>query len=251
MEFTLNNLLLVGSALLVLSIFLSKTSKYGIPAVILFMLVGMLAGIDGPGGINFYNTQISKFIGTLALVLILFSGGLDTRYTDIRPIAKRGILLSTLGVVITAILTGLFIAYTTELNIKEGLLLGAIISSTDAASVFTILRSKSMGLKNNIRPLLEFESGSNDPMAYLLTIIFIMLIKQPDTNIGGYIWFFFKQFTLGSIIGVAMGFAIGHAAKTNSYFAPLRPSDDLNLIPSLQAMGSVPMPAAITPAPSD
>ena len=110
MEFTLNNLLLVGSALLVLSIFLSKTSKYGIPAVILFMLVGMLAGIDGPGGINFYNTQISKFIGTLALVLILFSGGLDTRYTDIRPIAKRGILLSTLGVVITAILTGLFIA---------------------------------------------------------------------------------------------------------------------------------------------
>ena len=208
MEFTLNNLLLVGSALLVLSIFLSKTSKYGIPAVILFMLVGMLAGIDGPGGINFYNTQISKFIGTLALVLILFSGGLDTRYTDIRPIAKRGILLSTLGVVITAILTGLFIAYTTELNIKEGLLLGAIISSTDAASVFTILRSKSMGLKNNIRPLLEFESGSNDPMAYLLTIIFIMLIKQPDTNIGGYIWFFFKQFTLGSIIGVAMGFAI-------------------------------------------
>ena len=110
--------------------------------------------------------HISKFIGTLALVLILFSGGLDTRYTDIRPIAKRGILLSTLGVVITAILTGLFIAYTTELNIKEGLLLGAIISSTDAASVFTILRSKSMGLKNNIRPLLEFESLSNDSKTY-------------------------------------------------------------------------------------
>lgn len=208
MEFTLNNLLLIGSALLVLSVFLSKTTKYGIPVVILFMLVGMLAGVDGPGGISFYNTQISKFIGTLALVLILFSGGLDTRYADIRPIAKRGVLLSTLGVVITALLTGLFIAYTTELNIKEGLLLGAIISSTDAAAVFTILRSKSMGLKNNIRPLLEFESGSNDPMAYLLTLVFIMLIKQPDTNAWGYIWFFIKQFTLGGTIGIGMGFAI-------------------------------------------
>lgn len=208
MEFTLNNLLLIGSALLLLSVFLSKTTKYGIPVVILFLLVGMLAGVDGPGGISFNNIQISKFIGILALVLILFSGGLDTRYSDIRPIAKRGILLSTLGVVITALLTGLFITYTTELNLKEGLLLGAIISSTDAAAVFTILRSKSMGLKNNIRPLLEFESGSNDPMAYLLTIGFIMLIKQPETNAWDYMWFFFRQFLFGGFIGIAMGYAI-------------------------------------------
>ncbi len=208
MIFTLNNLLLIGSALLVFSVFLSKTTKYGIPVVVLFMLVGMLAGIDGPGGINFYNVQISKFIGTLALILILFSGGLDTRYTDIRSIVKRGVLLSTLGVAITAILTGFFISYTTELSLKEGLLLGAIISSTDAAAVFTILRSKQMGLKNNIRPLLEFESGSNDPMAYLLTIIFIMLIKQPDTSMGYYLWFFIKQFVLGGAVGIGAGFII-------------------------------------------
>lgn len=208
MEFTLNNLLLIGSALLVLSVFFSKTTKYGIPIVVLFMLVGMLAGIDGLGGIDFYNTPIAKFIGTLALVLILFSGGLDTRYSDIRPIVKRGVLLSTLGVAITAVLTGLFVAYTTELNIKEGLLLGAIISSTDAAAVFTILRSKSMGLKNNIRPLLEFESGSNDPMAYLLTIMFIMLLQRPDTDLGGFIWFFIKQFTIGGAVGIGMGYAM-------------------------------------------
>lgn len=208
MEFTFNNLLLIGSGLLVLSVFLSKTTKYGIPVVVLFMVVGMLAGIDGPGGINFYNIQISKFIGTFALILILFSGGLDTRYTDIKPIVKRGIVLSTLGVAITAVLTGVFITYTTELTIKEGLLLGAIISSTDAAAVFTILRSKSMGLKNNIRPLLEFESGSNDPMAYLLTITMIMLIKNPDSSVFGYVWFFIKQFAIGGAVGVAMGYAI-------------------------------------------
>lgn len=208
MEFTFNNLLLIGSALLVLSVFLSKTTKYGIPVVVLFMVVGMLAGIDGPGGINFYNVQISKFIGTFALILILFSGGLDTRFADIRPIVKRGVLLSTLGVAITAVLTGIFISNTAELSLKEGLLLGAIISSTDAAAVFTILRSKSMGLKNNIRPLLEFESGSNDPMAYLLTITMIMLLKNPEGSAWAYVWFFVKQFAVGGIVGVAMGYAI-------------------------------------------
>jgi cell volume regulation protein A len=208
MEFSFSNLLLIGSILLVLSVLLSKTTKYGVPAVILFIAVGMLAGVDGPGGIDFYNIQISKFIGTVALVLILFSGGLDTRYTDIRPIAKRGLLLSTLGVAITAILTGVFISYATELTIVEGLLLGSIISSTDAAAVYSILRSKNMGLKNNIRPLLEFESGSNDPMAYLLTIVFIMLLKKPDSSVISYVLFFIQQFTLGGIVGVAMGFSI-------------------------------------------
>lgn len=208
MHFDLGNVLLIGSMLLVLSVFLSKTTKYGIPVVLLFLLVGMLAGIDGPGGIDFYDVRISKFIGTLALILILFSGGLDTRIADIRPVVRRGLLLSTLGVLITALLTGLFTKLVTPLSLTQSFLVGAIISSTDAAAVFTILRSKSMGLKNNIRPLLEFESGSNDPMAYFLTIFFIMLIKQPDTHAGGLVWFFIKQFAFGALAGVGMGLVI-------------------------------------------
>ncbi len=166
MYVTLENILLIGSSLLILSVFFSKSSKYGIPTVVLFILVGMLAGADGVGKIDFFDIHLSKFIGTLALILILFSGGLDTRYSDIRPVLFRGAVLSTLGVLITAIATGLFISYITKMTILEGLLLGSIISSTDAASVFTILRSKNTGLKGKIRPLLELESGSNDPMAY-------------------------------------------------------------------------------------
>lgn len=187
---------------------MSKTTKYGIPVVILFMLVGMLAGVDGFGGIDFYDIKISKFIGTLALILILFSGGLDTRFSDIRPIVNRGLLLSTLGVVITALLTGLFTKMATELSYSQSFLVGAIISSTDAAAVFTILRAKSMGLKNNIRPLLEFESGSNDPMAYFLTILFILMIKTPNLEFGSLVWFFIKQFTFGIALGIALGYII-------------------------------------------
>lgn len=208
MEFTLNNLLLIGSILLVISVFFTKTTKFGVPVVILFMLVGMLAGVDGLGGINFYDMRVSKFIGTLALIVILFSGGLDTRFADIRPVVGRGLLLSTLGVIITAILTGLFTKLMTPLSYTQSFLVGAVISSTDAAAVFTILRSKSMGLKNNIRPLLEFESGSNDPMAYFLTLFFIFLINTPDANVGTLIWFFIKQFTIGIAIGIAMGYGM-------------------------------------------
>ncbi len=208
MGFSFDNILLIGSLLVIISVLASKSNKFGIPSMLLFLVVGMLAGSDGIGGIFFFDTHIAKLIGIIALILILFSGGIDTRYSDIKPILWRGITLSTLGVFLTSTIVGVFVSLVTDLSIYEGLLLGSIISSTDAASVFTILRSKNSGLKGNIRPLLEFESGSNDPMAYFLTILYIFLIQHQGVSFMETIPLFFKQFILGGAFGIFMGYAI-------------------------------------------
>jgi cell volume regulation protein A len=208
MGFTFDNILLIGSLLVIISVLASKSNKLGIPSMLLFLGVGMLAGSDGIGGIFFSDTHVSKLIGIIALILILFSGGLDTRYSDIKPIMWHGILLSTVGVLLTSIIVGIFVKLTTNLSIYEGLLLGSIISSTDASSVFTILRSKNSGLKGNIRPLLEFESGSNDPMAYFLTIFYIFLIQNQGSSFVETLPLFFKQFVLGGAFGILMGYGI-------------------------------------------
>src|SRR5687767_6570220 len=164
MSFSPEVILLIGSALLFLSIIASKTSfKLGVPTLILFLIIGMLAGSDGPGGIYFNDPKIAQFLGVVALTFILFSGGLDTKWESIRPVLRDGISLSTFGVLITAVSVGFFSYYVLNCTLLEGLLLGAIVSSTDAAAVFSILRSRNVGLKGNLRPLLEFESGSNDP----------------------------------------------------------------------------------------
>src|SRR6478736_1699577 len=163
------NILLLGSLLLFISIVASKTSfKFGIPVLVLFLVVGMLAGSDGPGGIYFNDPEVAQFLGVVALTFILFSGGLDTKWESVKPVLRSGIALSTIGVLITALTVGLFSSYVLGIKLVEGLLIGAIASSTDAAAVFSILRSKKMGLKGNLRPLLELESGSNDPMGYFL-----------------------------------------------------------------------------------
>lgn len=213
MDFTFDNIILLGSLLLIISVMASKSNKFGFPSMLLFLGVGMLAGSDGIGGIFFYDYHIAKLIGIIALILILFSGGLDTRYSDIKPILWRGVVLSTLGVLLTSTFVGIFVTLVTDLTIYEGLLLGSIISSTDAASVFTILRSKKSGLKGNIRPLLEFESGSNDPMAYFLTIFYIFLIQHQGGSFWATLPLFFKQFVLGGAFGVLMGYLI-HKAFT-------------------------------------
>ena len=208
MGFTFDNILLIGSLLVIISVLASKSNKFGIPSMLLFLGVGMLAGADGIGGIFFSDTHVSKLIGIIALILILFSGGLDTRYSDIKPVMWHGIVLSTVGVLLTSVIVGVFVKLTTNLSIYEGLLLGSIISSTDASSVFTILRSKKSGLKGNIRPLLEFESGSNDPMAYFLTIFYIFLIQNQGASFVETLPLFFKQFVLGGAFGILMGYAI-------------------------------------------
>ena len=206
MTFSVENILLLGSVLLFVSIIASKTSfKFGVPTLILFLVVGMLAGSDGPGGIYFNDPKIAQFLGVVALTFILFSGGLDTKWESIRPVLKNGISLATLGVFITALIVGVFTAVLLGFSVAEGMLLGAIVSSTDAAAVFSILRSKSIGLKGNVRPLLEFESGSNDPMAYFLTISFIYLVQEPDASLLTLIPRFFK----GMLIGAASGFVFG------------------------------------------
>lgn len=205
MTFSIEYYLVVSSALLILSIFASKaSSKFGIPALIIFICIGMIAGIDGPGGIHFDNTKLTQNIGIVALIYILFSGGLDTNFLTIRPIVKQGIILSSLGVILTCISLGIFLPLITHLNFTEGLLLGAIVSSTDAAAVFTILRAKGVNLKPNIRSILELESGANDPIAVFLTITFLEILTGEAKAWHQVIWVFFKQMSIGIMVGLAM-----------------------------------------------
>jgi cell volume regulation protein A len=208
MVLTIDNIILIGSILLFVSLVATRTTKYGIPTLLLFLMVGMLAGSDGPGGISFYDPKAAKFIGSVALSFILFSGGLETKWHDIKPVFWQGVSLSTLGVILTATSIGMLVYYLTDFTLLEGLLLGSIVSSTDAAAVFSILRSRSIGLKGNLRPLLELESGSNDPMAFVLTIIFTFLITDPEAGYLSIIPMFLRQMLLGAGVGIIMGFAM-------------------------------------------
>ena len=206
MDFSTENVILVGSVLLIASVVASKTSfKLGIPTLILFLLIGMLAGSEGLGGIHFDNPKVAQLLGIVALNFILFSGGMDTRWESVRPILRQGIILSTLGVLITAATIGIFVHLITDFTLLEGLLLGSIVSSTDAAAVFSILRTRSIGLKGTLRPLLELESGSNDPMGYVLTITFTFLVSHSDASIPKLILQFFQQMIIGGLFGYILG----------------------------------------------
>lgn len=202
--------ILVGvSVLLFLSIIASTASgRSGIPAVLLFLALGMLAGSEGPGGIYFDDARIAQSLGVVALVFILFSGGLDTNWKSVRPVIKKGLALSTAGVFLTALLVAWFATTFIGFSWLEALLLGAIVSSTDAAAVFSVLRSKGMGLKGELRPLLELESGSNDPMAVFLTIALIRLLTDPASSVIDLVPMFFLQMALGAALGFVMGRAI-------------------------------------------
>ncbi len=211
MDVTITLMMLVGSILLFISVFASKAgSRFGVPSLLLFLFVGMLFGSDGLG-IPFDNAQAAQAIGTLALSVILFTGGMETKYSEIRPVAAPGVVLATLGVLMTAILTGGFIYLISgwfhfQLTFLESLLMASVMSSTDSASVFTILRSKKQGLKENLRPLLEFESGSNDPMAYILTIMLLgMMGSGPNTSWGHALWTFVMQMSIGAAAGYLLG----------------------------------------------
>lgn len=206
MDIATENILLIGSILLLVSIIAGKTTdKLGVPTLIFFLVIGMLAGSEGIGGIHFNNAQLAQFIGIVALNFILFSGGLDTNWQSIKPILKRGIVLSTLGVLLTAITVGIFVHLIADFSLLEGLLLGAIVSSTDAAAVFSILRNKGVGLKGYLRPTLELESGSNDPMAYFLTISLTTILANADMTIVKLVPIFLKGFIIGGLMGYIMG----------------------------------------------
>ncbi len=212
----MNEYVLIGaSILLLISVLVSKISdRFGIPALLLFLILGMLAGSDGFGGIYFDDPALAQRIGIIALILILFSGGLDTVWGEVRPVLKEGLLLATFGVLITAIVVGLIASLLLDLSLLNGLLLGAIVSSTDAAAVFSVLRSKGIHLKGKLKPLLELESGSNDPMAIFLTVGLIQLITLPNLSVFNLIGLFVQQMLIGALVGYGMGkvmlFLINH-----------------------------------------
>lgn len=233
MTFTAENILLIGSVLIFSSILISKTGyRFGIPTLLLFLLVGMSFGSDGLG-LQFNSAEDAQFIGMMALSIILFSGGMDTKYQDIKPVLAPGIVLSTAGVLLTTLLTGTFIFFLSgwnrtniELTLIASLLLAATMSSTDSASVFSLLRSQKMNLKENLRPMLELESGSNDPMAYMLTIVLIQVISSgSELSLAVLGKDLLVQFLIGGIVGYAFGrfavWLVNRINLSNSFLYPI------------------------------
>ncbi|HHU25160.1 MAG TPA: potassium/proton antiporter [Bacteroidales bacterium] len=206
-------ILLIGSVLFIISMLVGQAGhRFGVPILLLFLLVGMVFGSDG-FGLDFENIQMAQAIGSVCLAIILFSGGLDTRFSEIKPVIGPGVVLATLGVLLTAVLTGVFTYWMTErffpslgLGLLMCMLLASTVSSTDSASVFAILRSRGLTLKNNLRPMLELESGSNDPMAYLLTIMFIDIIQSGDNP--NYLMVGLNV-VIQLVVGTAMGILLG------------------------------------------
>ena len=198
---------LVAAAVLVLAAVLASTvsARLGVPAVLLFILIGMLAGSEGIGGIEFDDYELAQGVGIVALAYILFSGGFDTRWGDIRPVLGKGLALATVGVAVTALVVGAVASAVLDVSLLTGLLLGAIISSTDAAAVFSVLRARGVGLQGRLRPLLELESGSNDPMAVFLTVALLELVQHEDATIVELLPVFAQQMAVGGLAGVLIG----------------------------------------------
>lgn len=204
---TLEVYLIIAASLMLLSVIASKLSdKFGIPALFIFLGIGMLAGSDGVLGIYFDDAFFAQTVGTLALIFILFAGGLDTLWKSIRPVLKEGLLLATLGVVLTAGLVAGAVYVLLEVSLLEAFLLGAIISSTDAAAVFAIFRAKGLAIRKRLGSLLELESGSNDPMAIFLTITILQVIALPQSaSFEELLLEFLLQFFIGGIMGYGFG----------------------------------------------
>jgi cell volume regulation protein A len=202
-----NLAILVGAALLLVSIVASDiSSRLGAPLLLVFLVLGMLAGEDGPGGIRFDDFEISYVIGTLALAVIIFDGGLRTGRDTFRVALWPAISLATVGVLVTAALLGLLAAWVLDLSWLEGMLLGAIVGSTDAAAVFALLRTQGAALKKRVAATLEIESGSNDPMAVFLTVALLELLVAGKSGLEASLALsFVRQFTIGAALGVAGG----------------------------------------------
>lgn len=216
MTFTPENIFFMGAVLIFVSIVVSKWGyRFGVPTLLLFLFTGMFFGSDGLG-LEFHSHEDAQLIGMLSLSVILFSGGMDTKRRDIQPIAVQGLVLSTVGVLLTTVITGLLIFYLSEwtwLNIRLSLplsmLLAATVSSTDSASVFNLLRSQGIGLKHNLRPTLELESGSNDPMAYMLTIALVdMIVSAGEFSGMTLVTKIVGQMAVGGLLGYLFGRAL-------------------------------------------
>ncbi len=209
-EISSENFVLVGAILLFIAVMAGKVAyRFGAPSLLLFLGVGML--FSGLGFISFNSFEMTQFIGMVALCVILFTGGMETKYSQIRPVIAPGVVLATLGVLLTALIVALFIRLVTpiwgeKVTFPVAMLMASTMASTDSASVFSILRTKKQGLQQNLRPLLELESGSNDPVAYMLTILLTSMVTQGDsTSIPGALVMFLVQMVVGLICGYLIG----------------------------------------------
>lgn len=198
---------LVGVAILLLaSVLASRASgSLGVPVLVIFLGLGMLAGSEGIGGIYFDDATLAQRLGIVALIYILFAGGIETDWSHVRESARPAAALATIGVVITSLVVGAFVHMVTDLTLLEGLLLGAVVSSTDAAAVFAILRSRGVRLRRDLAALLELESGSNDPMAVFLTTTILQMMLTPQTSLGWAVLAFVQQMTFGTAGGLLFG----------------------------------------------
>ena len=198
--------LLIGAALLIVSVLASKLSiRYGIPSLLIFLGIGMAIGSDGLNWIYFDDNQLAQSLGIVALAYILFSGGLDTNWKKIRPVLNPALSLATIGVLISAAVIGLFAVWLLNFSWIEGILLGAIVSSTDAAAVFSVLKSNGMSFKYRLKELIELESGTNDPMAIFLTIGLISILGNDQADWLNFILLFFTQMGFGVLFGFLFG----------------------------------------------
>lgn len=210
MEITTENFLLIGAILLFVAVLAGKVAyRLGTPALLLFLGVGIFFGYDI---LSFNSPELTQFMGMIALSIILFSGGMDTKFSEIRSVMLPGIILATVGVLLTALILGGFIYGISPLlgvglSFPLALLLASTMASTDSASVFSILRTKKQGLKENLRPLLELESGSNDPVAYILVVLLVGMLSphEEGMNIGASIVLFFVQMIVGTLAGYGFG----------------------------------------------
>lgn len=215
-----NALILFVSLILLFCIAFSRfLTKAGIPVLVFFIFAGMLMGSDGVGGIYFDNASAASSIGNFAICYILFAGGMATSWKSAKEVLAPGVLLATAGVLITAVLVAVAAHFLVGLTWLQGLLLGSVVSCTDAASVFSILRSNNLNLKAPLAPLLELESSSNDPTAYMLTIAIISLMTVPDRGFFSFVMMFVMQFAIGGALGLAFGYAgacVTNHIKVNS-----------------------------------
>lgn len=205
--------ILLVAAVILLCLSLNKMSnKLGIPMLLAYILLGMMFGTDGILKIPFDNFTIAEQICTVSLIFIMFYGGFGTNWKQAKPVAGKAVLLSTVGVILTAVTTGAFCHFILKMDFWESMLIGSVISSTDAASVFSILRSKRLNLKNNTASMLEVESGSNDPCSYMLTVI-ILTIMSGELSGSSLVVMIFSQIIFGILVGVVVALAAAFILK--------------------------------------